>query len=123
MSREPTEPEKLLWRHLSNSQLGGYKFRRQATVEPFIADFLCPAKALIVEVDGETHIAAGDARRDDALLRRGFTTIRFTNQDVASNMEGVLSAILQALEGLPDRWDGAPDFPTPNPSPEGEGLS
>jgi very-short-patch-repair endonuclease len=63
MRRQPTEPEKRLWRHLSNSQLGGYKFRRQATIEPFIADFLCPAKGLVVEVDGETHAHWADERR------------------------------------------------------------
>ncbi len=44
MRREPTVPAKLLWRHLSNSQLGGYKFRRQASLAPFIVDFLCPSK-------------------------------------------------------------------------------
>jgi very-short-patch-repair endonuclease len=44
MRREPTEPEKRLWRHLSNRQLGGYKFRRQATIEPYIADFPLPGE-------------------------------------------------------------------------------
>ena len=122
MRREPTEPEKLLWRHLSHSQLGRYKFRRQATVEPFIVDFLCPAKALIVEVDGQTHAAEEDARRDALLRKRGSTTIRFTNRDVMSNMDGVLTTILQALENTPDRWSGSSDSPTPNPSPEGEGF-
>ena len=122
MRREPTEPEKRLWRHLSNSQLAGFKFRRQATVETFIADFLCPAKALVVELDGVTHTSEADAKRDTLLARRGFTTIRFTNDEVMTNMEGVLTAILQTLERLPDRWPGSPDTPTPSPSPEGEGL-
>ena len=122
LRREPTEPEKRLWRNLSNRQLGGFKFRRQTTIEPFIVDFLCPGKALIVEVDGETHVAEVDVRRDAALAARGYTTIRFTNDDVMSHMEGVLTVILQKLESLPDRWEGSPDSPTPNPSPEGEGL-
>ena len=122
MRLEPTEPEKRLWRYLSGSQLGGFKFRRQATVEPFIADFLCPAKALVVELDGVTHTSGADAKRDTLLARRGFTTIRFTNDEVMTNMEGVLTAILQTLERLPDRWPGPPDTPTPSPSPEGEGL-
>ncbi len=113
MRREPTEPEKRLWRHLSNSQLGGFKFRRQAAIPPFIADFFCPAKGLIVEVDGDTHLPESDTRRDALLLARGFPTIRFTNGDVMSNMDGVLTAILQALEGLPDRQRGGPDSPTP----------
>jgi very-short-patch-repair endonuclease len=126
MRRSPTEPEKLLWRHLSNRQLGGYKFRRQASVPPFIADFFCPAKGLIVEIDGETHRAAADEGRDAAMAKQGFHTIRFTNRQVRDNMEGVLAALLDCLQALPDRWDrtcAGPDFrPHPNPSPEGEGL-
>ncbi|HYJ52391.1 MAG TPA: endonuclease domain-containing protein [Allosphingosinicella sp.] len=122
MRRAPTEPEKRLWRHLSNSQLGGFKFRRQAAIPPFIVDFFCPAKGLIVEVDGETHVSEADARRDELLASRGFPTIRFTNDEVMSNMDGVLTSIFQTLQGLPYRQWGAQDSPTPNPSPEGEGL-
>ncbi|MBX3560464.1 MAG: endonuclease domain-containing protein [Sphingomonas sp.] len=122
MRREPTEPEKRLWRHLSNSQLGGFKFRRQAAIPPFIADFFCPARALIVEVDGETHACEEDTERDRLLMERGFTTIRFTNDDVMANMHGVLTEILRMLELLPDRWRGSSAAPTPSPSPEGEGL-
>ena len=123
MRREPTEPEKRLWRHLSNSQLGGFKFRRQAALPPFIADFFCPAKGLIVEVDGDTHLPEADVRRDAVLATRGFPTLRFTNGDVMANMDGVLITILQTLENLPDRQWGSADSPTPNPSPEGEGLT
>ncbi len=121
MRRQPTELEKRLWRHLSNSQLGGYKFRRQAVLAPFIADFLCPQKGLIVELDGETHRAEADLRRDRELAARGFTTIRFTNDDVGDNMDGVLITLLERLRSLPDRWSGPPVGPTPVPSPEGEG--
>jgi very-short-patch-repair endonuclease len=123
MRREPTEPEKRLWRHLSNSQLGGFKFRRQAVVEPFITDFLCPSKALIVEVDGITHDQEDDARRDAALRERGYTTIRFTNEDVMSNMEGVLTITLESLESLPDRWGGSRHSPTPTPPLKGRGFT
>jgi len=122
MRREPTEPEKRLWRNLSNRQLGGHKFRRQTTIEPFIVDFLCPTKALIVEVDGETHVAEDDAHRDAALAARGYSTIRFTNKDVMSHMDGVLTVILQKLESLPDRWGGSPDSPTPTPPLKGRGF-
>ena len=122
MRREPTEPELRLWRNLSASSLGGFKFRRQAAIPPFIADFFCPAKGLVVEVDGETHRAHVDSRRDQLLVQRGFTTIRFTNAEVMSNMDGVLTLILQALRTLPDRWAGSSARPTPDPSPEGEGL-
>jgi very-short-patch-repair endonuclease len=119
---EPTAAEKRLWRHLSGSQLAGYKFRRQAALAPFIADFFCPSMGLVVEIDGHTHVAEDDARRDAMLAKRGFTTLRFTNGDVMGNVEGVLSAILQTLENLPDRWNSDARLPHPNPSPEGEGL-
>ncbi len=54
MRREPTEPERRLWQHLRASQLGGYKFRRQATIGGRIVDFFCPLKGLVVEIDGDT---------------------------------------------------------------------
>jgi len=119
MRRNPAEPEKRLWRALSNGQLAGHKFRRQAVIGLYIADFLCPKQALIVEVDGETHDAEHDRRRDTALADYGFRVLRVTNCDVMSNLEGVLTVILGALNAASDRWDG----PHPNPSPEGEGLS
>jgi very-short-patch-repair endonuclease len=118
MRRNPTEPEKRLWRHLSNGQLLGAKFRRQSVIGRFIADFLCPQKALIVEVDGDTHDEAKDRLRDDILASRGFRVVRVTNDDVMRNMDGVLQHILMALNAAPDRWNK----PHPNPSPEGEGL-
>ncbi len=123
MRREPTEPEKRLWRHLSNSQLGGFKFRRQAAIPPFVADFFCPSKGLIVEVDGDTHSPEADARRDAGLSARGFPTVRFTNDDVMANMDGVLTTILQTLERLPDRRWGVSDSPTPTPPLKGRGYS
>jgi very-short-patch-repair endonuclease len=121
MRREPTEPERWLWRRLSNSQLAGYKFRRQAAIPPFVADFFCPAKGLIVEVDGETHRSEADEKRDALLARRGFATIRFTNDDVRYNMDGVLISILQRLRELPDRWPGPTAGPTPAPPLKGRG--
>jgi very-short-patch-repair endonuclease len=118
MRRNPTEPEKRLWRHLSNGQLGGHKFRRQSVIGRFIADFLCPQKTLIVEVDGDTHDEAKDRLRDDLLAQRGFRVVRVTNQDVMTNMDGVLTMLAASLSLAPQRWDN----PHPNPSPEGEGL-
>ncbi len=118
MRRNPTEPEKRVWGILSGSQLGGYKFRRQSVIGYFIADFLCPQKALIVEVDGDTHDEAKDRLRDDILADRGFRVIRVTNFDAITNIEGVFEIIRIALNDTPARWDR----PHPNPSPEGEGL-
>ena len=115
MRKNPTEPEKRLWRNLSSSQLDGCKFRRQSVIGYSIADFFCPSRKLIVEVDGDTHDdPAKDARRDTALEQRGYHVVHVTNQDVMSNMNGVLAYISDAL-----RSDNSPH---PNPSPKGEGL-
>ena len=119
MRREPTEPEKRLWRRLSLSQLG-YKFRRQAVIGGRVADFVCPAKTLIVEVDGDTHSAEIDAARDAELAALGYRVLHVTNADVMREMDAVLALILSVLESAPDRWSRPPH---PNPSPEGEGLS
>lgn len=93
MRRNPTEPEKRLWRHLSNGQLIGHKFRRQSVIGRFIADFLCPQRALIVEVDGDTHDEGKDRLRDDVLAKHCFQMVRVTNDDVMTNMDGVLQHI------------------------------
>ena len=118
MRNEPTEPEKRLWRALSNRQLGGYKFRRQAVIGSAIADFLCPEKGLVVEVDGGTHTdPAADARRTARLEALGYRVVRVTNADVMRNIAGVCEHLLHVLRTLPARRP-----PHPNPSPEGEGL-
>lgn len=119
MRREPTEAERLLWRQLRASQLGNHKFRRQATIEHRIVDYFCPAKGLIVELDGDTHDAEQDATRDADLRNRyGFVTLRFANGDVMRNMDGVLARLLTTLNELPDRWVAST---TPDPSSEEEG--
>ncbi|TCD06626.1 DUF559 domain-containing protein [Erythrobacteraceae bacterium CFH 75059] len=110
MRNNPTEPEKRLWRHLSNGQLGGHKFRRQEVIGHRIADFACPVAKVVVEVDGDAHDADDDAVRDDRLEAFGYRVVHVSNADVMNNMEGVLERIRQAL-------------PHPDPSPEGEGLA
>ena len=141
MRRNPTEPEKRLWRYLSNSQLEGFKFRRQEVVGWSIADFACPSVNLIVEVDGDTHDdPAKDQRRDAKLGEFGYRIVRVTNLDVMHNMEGVLTLISEALREAakphpnpvdafevnhaPGMVEGLPGaIPTSTAStPEGEGL-
>jgi very-short-patch-repair endonuclease len=115
MRNNPTEPEKRLWRHLSNAQLGGFKFRRQEVIGRAIVDFFCPTARLCVEVDGETHAdRTRDIRRDAYLNRFGFAVLHVNNPDVMTNMDGVVQVILRELQSA--------DRPHPNPSPEGEGL-
>jgi very-short-patch-repair endonuclease len=107
MRREPTEAEKRLWRYLSRSQLDGHKFRRQKIRKSRIFDFFCPAKGLIVEVDGQTHDREQDLIADAKLMAdAGFAVVRVTNSDVLNNMDGVRAFILAELEERPDRWPG-----------------
>jgi very-short-patch-repair endonuclease len=113
MRNNPTEPEKRLWRALSRKQIGA-KFRRQAVIPPYIADFLCPALKLILEVDGDTHDAAIDTQRDARLSVLGYRVLRFSNADVIGNIDGVFAKISETIEAL--------RAPHPNPSPEREGL-
>ena len=79
LRQQGTPFEAKLWTRLSRSQLGGYKFRRQHAIANCIVDFFCPQKALIVEIDGDTHEAARDQLRDEINSHRGYTTVRFTN--------------------------------------------
>jgi len=115
MRREPTEPEKLLWLELRDRRLGGFKFRRQATIGRRIVDFFCPEKGLVIEIDGHTHDRDADLIRDAVLQQAtGFRTIRFTNREVMDNMDGVKTALLCALHAGEDRWSGRRST-TPNP--------
>ncbi|MFZ3034142.1 MAG: endonuclease domain-containing protein [Parvibaculum sp.] len=109
-----TDAEARLWSRLRNRSLGGFKFRRQIAVDPFIADFLCSESMLIVELDGGQHDeqAAADARRTAYLEGLGYCVLRFWNNDVLANTEGVLEVILGELQNT---------RPSPNPLPEGEG--
>ena len=121
----PTPFEVILWNHLKNAQLDGHKFRRQHVTDHAIVDFFCPAKGLIVEVDGDTHDTARDAVRDRRHLALGYATMRFTNADVGKNIDGVLTELSATLDAMSDRW-GGDGFPHPGsalpspPSPEGE---
>ena len=109
LRRNPTEPEQRLWHSLRNRQLGNLKFRRQAPVGSYIADFLCLDIMLIVEVDGDTHSStqAQDARRTEYLEGKGFRVIRFSNVEVMTNMEGVLLRILASAHPSPSHASGA----------------
>lgn len=97
-----TNAERFLWRHLSRRQLHGFKFSRQMPVGPFICDFLCREKQLIVEVDGGQHAENHrDAARTAFLETQGYRVIRFWNNDVMQNVDGVLQVIGSALQNWP----------------------
>ena len=96
-----TEAEARLWQRLRGRQLDGAKFRRQAPVGPYIADFVCLAAKLIVELDGGQHAdnEEADAARTAWLEGRGFRVLRFWNNDALGDTDGVLDEILAALRG------------------------
>ena len=98
LRRGITPEEKLLWDKLRNNRLG-YKFRRQHSIENFIADFFCPAKRLIVELDGSQHLdnKEYDRERTEYFESLGIKVIRFWNKDVRDNLDDVVSKIEKEL--------------------------
>lgn len=98
LRRASTDAEKRLWRYLRDRQVAGFKFRRQVPIGPYVVDFVCLEARLIVEVDGGQHAVPGiDAVRTAYLKSEAFRVIRFWNNDVLANVEGVIRSIEQAL--------------------------
>ena len=92
-----TDAEQRLWHYLRLRQLAGHRFRRQCPVGPYIADFACPERRLIVELDGGQHAGSAlDRCRDAYLYRCGFRVLRFWNNLVFENLEAVLFEIDRA---------------------------
>jgi very-short-patch-repair endonuclease len=89
-----------LWSRLRRKQLEGFRFRRQHPLGPYVVDFFCAEAKLIVEVDGGQHADDGEARTR-WLEARGYRIVRFWNNDVLANTEGVLGKILDALRADP----------------------
>ena len=113
---ETTDAESRLWHALRNRQINGLKFKRQAPFGPYIADFICIKAKLIVEVDGGQHAEQADAdnARTNYFQSCGYRVLKFWNNDVLQNLQGVLETIASEL-GI--------EFPlTPTLSPRGEGV-
>ena len=103
-----TDAETKLWRHLRNRQISGAKFVRQEPVDRYVCDFVCRELKLIVEADGGQHLESGtDAVRDRNLSEIGYPVLRFWNNDILQNIEGVVQTIESAIQ----------DSPHPNPLP------
>ena len=103
LRRDMTDAERLLWSRVRNAQLG-IRFRRQAPFGPYIADFTCPPARLVVELDGGQHNGCPhDALRDAFFQQEGYRVLRFWNNDVLANIEGVLMSIQSALEEPKDQ--------------------
>jgi very-short-patch-repair endonuclease len=107
LRRDATNAERRLWEGLRRKQLAGFRFRRQVILDGFIADFASFDARLVVEVDGATHSTdeeiAYDAARSRTLAGLGFAVLRFTNEDVYRNLDGVLETIRMKLIQLRPR--------------------
>jgi len=110
LRKQSTDTEQYLWRHLRDRQVEGFKFRRQQPLGRYVVDFVNLEKKLVIELDGGQHAEdLTDKIRDEWLRHEGFEVLRFWDNQVHSNLEGVLENIRDALL-----------TPHPNPLPQGE---
>ena len=116
LRRDSTEAEKILWREL-REKLKTHKWRRQMPVGPYFADFACHAEKLIVELDGGQHAVRTDfdTTRSRYLATHGYRVLRFWNNEVVENVDGVMERIAEELSTSPSRGFAA------YPSPAGRG--
>lgn len=133
LRKNMTDAEVKLWQYLRGDQLD-VRFRRQYSIPPYIVDFCCPKRHLIIEVDGGQHNEnLKDQERDTILKSKGYTVLRFWNNDVMENIEGVVTTIQQSLnhpplpplskmkEGEENLW--RTDFPALSKTMNGEPLA
>jgi very-short-patch-repair endonuclease len=119
-----TDAERLLWRHISRSQLG-VKFRRQFPLGPYILDFVSLEVRANIELDGGQHFGSeADIERDKFVTSQGFTVLRFWNNDVLTNVDGVLDSIRRVLSRrVSTAFASTHELTPPQPSPaSGEGA-
>jgi very-short-patch-repair endonuclease len=102
LRRNSTDVERFLWANLRDHRLSGAGFRRQVPIASYIADFVCHAVKLVIELDGGQHFSDGreiaDNRRSAIIEAKGFRVLRFSNHDVMTNRAGVLETIASAIE-------------------------
>jgi very-short-patch-repair endonuclease len=109
MRSEPTDAERALWQLLRAKRFSGYKFKRQVPIDRYIVDFICFNHRLIIEADGSQHAEnTYDEARDSYLSQQNFRMLRFWNNDILTNAEGVSEAIWAALQD---------ETSTPSPQP------
>jgi very-short-patch-repair endonuclease len=111
LRRDATKAEQKLWQYLRSRSLAGFKFVRQKAIGPYIVDFVCREKRLVIEVDGGQHAEnSRDAVRDQWLAERRYRVLRFWNNDVLENIEGVWDTIFAAASSA------TPPHPDPLPA-------
>jgi len=116
LRRNQTDAERVLWLRLRDRRLNGLKFKRQMPIDRYVVDFCCSEARLIIELDGGQHATrmAEDTNRTKVLDAMGYLVLRFWNNDVLQNTNGVLEEILNTLE------QHRSEPPHPDPLPFGE---
>ena len=115
LRKSSTDAERRLWYRLRGARLDGCKFRRQHPIGPYVADFACIERRLVVELDGGQHIelARRDAARSEYLRLRGWRVVRFWDNETLDDTDAVVECILESLV--------EPPHPDPLPAMRGEG--
>ena len=103
MRHMPMDAERKFWWQVRDRRLSGFKFKRQIPIGKYIVDFVCVEKRLVVELDGGQHALQEDYDRirDKFLEARGYRVLRFWNDEVLTNMDGVIEGVLMALQQPP----------------------
>jgi very-short-patch-repair endonuclease len=114
LRRNQTDAERVLWFRLRDRRLNGLKFKRQVPIDKYIVDLCCAEAKLIVELDGGQHATRDETNRTAVLEAMGYFVLRFWNNDVLQNTEGVLEEILNTAYRHPQE----PPHPVPLPSGE-----
>ncbi len=118
LRKDMTDAEQTLWHYLRGKQIGGFRFRKQHPIERYVLDFYCPRVKLAIELDGGQHNTESGRNYDEArthwLNSQGIRVLRFWNNDVFGNLEGVLTKIWEQLHES--------HSPHPDPPPLGEGV-
>jgi len=105
LRKDMTDAESFLWARIRRRQIHGFKFRRQQMIGPYIVDFVCLEKKLVVELDGGQHVQSQgyDVQRTKWLQAQGFGVLRFWNHQVLTEIDATLQVIANALAPLPPR--------------------
>jgi lysyl-tRNA synthetase class 2 len=114
LRRDQTDAERVLWFRLRDRRLNGLKFKRQVPIDKYIVDFCCADARLIIELDGGQHATRDETNRTAIVEAMGYVVLRFWNNDVLSNTDGVLEEILKTVNHR------AQEPPHPDPLPSGE---
>jgi very-short-patch-repair endonuclease len=127
LRRTMTRAETLLWRYIKANRIDGLGFRRQVPLQNYIADFVCFAAKVVIELDGESHDFVerqnADRDRDAFFAEQGFQVLRFTNEQVMSNLEDVVEAIRQAIAYRAPGLPPSPALPHKGGGSEAAGAS